>query len=212
MDHRAERFAREGLVEERHGPCLKGALAHAPLEAGGHHDHRRPPVEADGLELPDNLATVYFRHQHVQDNPVVPRTLQLLERLAAAGGGLDVEPIGDQDHSLKSQDVFLIFDHKKLHARPPEGQASLPRSPSLTSSLSRTARREPNWNWQRAQVPRALPRSRARGRVGGVPRIKGDDQIGVSPALPVGRSYGTAHAGHWHAQWAMQSERLCRHW
>jgi hypothetical protein len=93
MDYRTERLGREGLVDERHGPCRKRALAHAWLEAGGHHDHRRLPVESDGLDLPDNFAAVDVRHQHVQDEAVVPGTLQLPERLTAAGSSLDVEPI-----------------------------------------------------------------------------------------------------------------------
>jgi hypothetical protein len=119
MDRRAERCSREGLVEERRGPCRKGALAHARLETGGHHDYGRLPVEAAGLKLPDNLVAVDVGHQYVQDNPVVPPILQLLERLPAPSGGFDVEPIRDEDHSFKAQDVFLILDQEQLHARLP---------------------------------------------------------------------------------------------
>jgi hypothetical protein len=66
----------------------------------------------------EDFAPINLRHQHVQDEPVVPRATQLFERLAATGGGFDVEPIRDKDHSLKSGDVFLIFNHENLHGSP----------------------------------------------------------------------------------------------
>jgi hypothetical protein len=87
-------------------------LAHTRLETRGHHDDGRLPVQAAGLELPSHLATVDVRHQHVQDNPVVPFLLQLLKRLTAPSGSLDVESIRYEDHAFKAQDVFLIFDHE----------------------------------------------------------------------------------------------------
>jgi hypothetical protein len=102
VDHRAERFRRERLVEKRCGPCLEGALTNARLEAGGHQDDGRPPIEGVGLELSENLPTIDVRHHDVQNDPVVPPSLQLYERLTASRRGVDVEPISDEDHPFKS--------------------------------------------------------------------------------------------------------------
>ena len=81
LDHRAQRLAVAGLVQELVGHRQRPHDGFA-LRLAGEHDARRGGEVT--LDVAQQLGAIHARHAHVGDDHVGRRLLHLLERLLAA--------------------------------------------------------------------------------------------------------------------------------